>query len=772
MKRKKFLAGALALTLTVASFGVQYDDANAATKPKLSAKKKSISQGKSFKLSLKKVKGVKTISKVKWSASGKAVTLKKAKKSGVVVVGKTAGKAIVKAKVTYKLKNGKKKNANLKCKVTVKAASSSGASAADTQSASAASSAVASAGASAAASAAPTGGTNAQSAAPVSSEQASQAPTVAPTEAPTVEPTATPTVAPTKNPYYNNKGYYAEYDGSKSKSGKDNLYINYVMADSKEVNTKASVITNLRFKIDTESSFEMGIYVNTWGEKVTETTERVCNASELGEAAKVGTFTTDGTVGQEVDVEISGDALAAIDNERITFAFYADPTKVPMENQKYILHDMYAIYKGKTKDLYPVNLTFNTVGCTGTDEGLFATRQKDSSEITTDKYDSLAKLTEAKGYKFGTCVTYRQITSDPEFCNLVKKHCDSITATNEFKAYSLLDQEACKASADGMPTGMKYEQADTICEWAKENGLKIRGHALVWDQSMLQWFFNEGYEDNKVEDGVVTNRVDKETMTKRLQSYIEQVIMHFEEKYPGVIYCWDVVNEGITDETSPSNGGDADHYAIRTMRSGEKNPFYEVLGYEYIKIAFEAARDTLDKNKIEGIDLVYNDYNVFQTYNNKRNRVIELVKYLNADRKLVDTVGMQGYLGYGKQRNCLGDDLVTNVEATIVAMHEAGVKVQLTEMAMRNFTNTDKYMDAHAEFAKKMFSMLADINTKTEGAFTSMSLWAFIDDSTLNYKDDTYSYDINTPYSGLFDEVFTAKGSFNSIYEAFGGVLH
>jgi len=718
MKRTKLIAGVLAIAMAVTSITVSSTDADAAAKPKLTAKK-TVKVGQKFKL---KVKKITKKTKVTWKTSKKSVA-KITKKSGATatIAAVKAGKATI----TASCKTGKKKPVKVTCKVTVKA------------------------------------------------KKKVVEPTVTPTDsptsvpatstpvAPTAEPTATP--VPTDIPYYNTAGYYAGYDGNKSYNGKDNLYINYVMADSKEVNKLASACNKLTFKIDSIASYEMGIYVaacdkETWG----------CRASSLGESAKVGSFTTDGTVGQQVSVDLAGAALDAITNEKVSFGFYT--TAVDKSKQVYCLYDMYVGYNN-SDELYPVSLTYNTVGCTSSSKGIYSTRQKDSSAIISDSYESLASLTEAKGYKFGTCVTYDQIVGDKEFCNLVKKHCDSITATNEFKAYSLLNQGACKESADGMPTGMNYERADAICKWAEENGLKIRGHALVWDQSMCQWFFNEGYEENQLdEEGNVTNRASKEVVQQRLESYIEQVMTHFEKEYPGVIYCWDVVNEGLTDEQN-GNGGDAEHYYIRTEREGVKNPFYEVLGYEYVKIAFEAARATADKLGLKDVDLVYNDYNVFQTYNDKRGRVTRLVQYLNKDNKLVDAVGMQGYLGYGQQSNCLGDSLVTEVEKTIQALSDVGVKVQLTEMAMRNFTNTEQYMKAHAEFSEKMFKMLADINEKTDGAFTSMSLWAFIDDPTLNYTDDEYEYDIYTPYSGLFDEVFTAKESFNSIYTAFGGTL-
>ncbi len=737
MKKSRILSGALAIAMAVTSISVASVDNSAsaaAAKPKLNAKSKSIKVGEKFKIKVKKTKGVKKIVKTAWTPKkSKAVTLSKANNTSVTVKGKAVGKQKITGKVTYKIKS-KKATVKLSCTITVTDASanvSPSASAAAVQ----------------ATATAPAAG------------QATQVPA----GQTTAEPSATP--EPSKVPYYDQAGYYASYDGNKSSKGKDNLYVNYVMADSKEVNKEAKAVEKLTFKIDSESSFEVGVYVGSWDKGVTETSSRSLNAANQA-SAKVGSFTTNGQIGQEVSVDLSGDALDAITNERITFAFYIDPEKTAKELQRYCLYDMYAVYGGKS---YPVSLTFNTVGCTSSAKGIYSTRQQDSSEIVSDKYDSLASLTEAKGYKFGTVVTYNTI-QDKEFANLVKKHCDSITAANEFKAYSLLNQSACKESKDGMPTGMNWSQADAICEWAKENNLKIRGHALVWDQSMCQWFFNVGYEDNKTDaEGNVTNRVDADTMKARLESYINQVILHFEEKYPGLIYCWDVVNEGLTDNNDDNDKG-AGTYLIRSKRNGELNPFYEVLGEDYVKLSFQYARKTLTDNNIKNIDLVYNDYNVFQTYGiNKRKTVINLVKYLNADEKLVDTVGMQGYLGYGQQSNCLGDNLISGVKDTIKELSNAGVKVQLTEMAMRNFTNTDQYMNAHADFASRMFSMLADINEETNNAFTSMSLWAFVDDPTLNYTDDEYEYDIYTPYSGLFDETLTAKKSFRSIYEAFGG---
>ena len=57
---------------------------------------------------------------------------------------------------------------------------------------------------------------------------------------------------------------------------------------------------------------------------------------------------------------------------------------------------------------------------------------------------------------------------------------------------------------------------------------------------MCDWFFREGYKT----DGAY---VSADVMKNRLKMYIDEVMTHFEEKYPGAIYCWDVVNEAVAD---------------------------------------------------------------------------------------------------------------------------------------------------------------------------------------------------------------------------------
>ena len=394
----------------------------------------------------------------------------------------------------------------------------------------------------------------------------------------------------------------------------------------------------------------------------------------------------------------------------------------------------------------------------------------------------MAKLTQAKGYKFGTCVTYNLMKNDPEFCKLLAHHCDSITAMNEFKAYSLLDEDATLAAYKANPDDetcmpvMKYEKADFICEWAKKNNLQIRGHALVWDNSMEEnhkWFFTKGY---KQEGGEYASN---EICRKRLEYYVDQVMRHFQEKYPDVVYCWDVVNEGC-DENS------GDPLKIRQSRMGQ-NPFYyhcssepNGQGENYVHFTFDCAYNTREAMINEGllterskIELVYNDYNVIES--NKRPYVKGIVEMLNEDpnKQLCDSVGAQGYLGaYQKQDGCLDQSWVDKTTTTIKEFSDMNppVHVQLTEMAMRNFDwsyldEKNKAMYSHGEFAAQLFVGLADINAETNNSFTSMSMWAFIDDPVMNKVEESFDYWQYAPFSGLFDDCYRPKPAFKYAHE-------
>jgi len=370
------------------------------------------------------------------------------------------------------------------------------------------------------------------------------------------------------------------------------------------------------------------------------------------------------------------------------------------------------------------------------------------TEKTFKKQTSLAKLSEKYAFKFGTCISYDTV-NQANYKQMVKNDYNTITATNEFKAYSLLDQPA---SIKQNKVVMNYKHADAIAQFAQENGIGIRGHVLVWDAYMSDWFFREGFKR-------AGDYVSKEVMEERLSYYISEVITHFETNYPGLVYCWDVVNEAVADGSNEWVAGNP--YHIRKTRGGQKNMFYELMGEEYVYFAFKCARDTVNKLGCD-TKLFYNDYNTF--YQDKRDAIIRLVNHLNENEKLCDGVGMQGYIGgYGTQSGCMSKGDLSIIKQAIKMYSAIGVEVQLTEVAVRNYDNSEEVMKKHALFYGELIRTIVEV--KKEGAnFTGLTIWGIADNPSLDKNN--YSYKMNGPYCGLYNSNLQIKDSYIEVYRA------
>ena len=400
--------------------------------------------------------------------------------------------------------------------------------------------------------------------------------------------------------------------------------------------------------------------------------------------------------------------------------------------------------------------------------------KKDATEVTTN-YESLAKLAEKYGFKFGTNISSSALNNS-ELTKLIKHHFNSTTFSNEMKAYSLLNQSASEKNYENeqSPAAIDFTTADKMAAYAQENNLQIRGHVLTWDADMCDWFFREGYK----KDGAF---VSAKVMKDRLQTYIEQVMTHFQEKYPGVIYCWDVVNEAVADNYEEFESGDARH--VRKVRSGKTNLFYDHIGSDYVELSFQYAYETRKKLGAEGsIKLFYNDYNTFATYgSNKRDAIIELVKSVNSFAqdgagdylKLCDGIGMQSYIGgYGQQSGCMNSNDITSIKNAIEKFAAIGVEVHVTELAVRNYERSEEREQEHAAFYKKLMQTYVDINKAAQaegktGPITSLSIWGLFDSPYLAETD--YSYKMNGPYCGLFTELYQPKQAFKEVYQVLGG---
>ncbi|MBO4767280.1 MAG: endo-1,4-beta-xylanase [Lachnospiraceae bacterium] len=248
----------------------------------------------------------------------------------------------------------------------------------------------------------------------------------------------------------------------------------------------------------------------------------------------------------------------------------------------------------------------------------------------------------AHGLKVGTCLT-TTMTDNAAYSKLITQQFTSVTMENDMKPDYLFNQDKSKAAGDlvvEFNPNMKK-----MLDWAKENGMAVRGHTLVWYSQTPQWIFHEDFDEAKP-------FVTREVMLKRMESYIKQVFEKLkEEGYIDLIYAYDVVNEAWMEDGS--------------MRSA-MNPWYSVIGEDYIWQAFNFA----NKYAPASIDLYYNDYN-------EQYKTDTLEKFV---KTLVDENGNYLIDGIGFQAHLYTQDSLTDYFKTVDQLSKLGLKIQLTEL--------------------------------------------------------------------------------------------
>lgn len=324
-------------------------------------------------------------------------------------------------------------------------------------------------------------------------------------------------------------------------------------------------------------------------------------------------------------------------------------------------------------------------------------------------------------------------TYDPEYMALVKEHFNSVTMTNLMKSAYILRQKESRESADGSPV-LSYECIDDTLQWCMDNGVKMRGHTLVWHTQTPAWFFKEGYEDS----GAL---VDKETMLFRMESYIKQMLEHVQTNYPGVIYCWDVVNEAVD-----PNEGDPDSFFHCRMKNGEEsNYWYDTIGEGYVEAAFTYARRYADQD----VKLFYNDFNTYE--NAKRNYIFALCESLR-DKGLIDGIGMQGYWG-------IDYPSMSSINATIIYYATLGLEIQITELSVGVDEETEEFFEKQGKRYAEIFLSLKGLDTEGGGS-------ADITNVTLFGLKDHY-VDADKTNARLFDKDNQPKPAYDKVMNIF-----
>ena len=305
---------------------------------------------------------------------------------------------------------------------------------------------------------------------------------------------------------------------------------------------------------------------------------------------------------------------------------------------------------------------------------------------------------------------------------ILKKHYNSTTLSNLMKPCFLLDEEACKKAAadngdDVTEVDVTFDSCKESLDFCKENGIRMRGHVLVWHDQTPEWFFKKGYDAEK-------EYVSKEVMEKRLENYIKKVLTYCQTNYPGVIYCWDVVNECV-DNVSPDT---TDGWSCRTKFNGSTTHWYQIMGLDYVYKSFEYARKYADKD----VKLIYNEYNVFQKW--KRESIVKLLSILK-EKGWIDGVGLQPTVGLTYPAELKGSG-TESFETCLREYGKLGLDIQVTELSFeipKDKERSEANLKLQADRYEEMFKLLLEMDDDNGGPchITSVSIFGICDDYPL-----------------------------------------
>ncbi len=147
-----------------------------------------------------------------------------------------------------------------------------------------------------------------------------------------------------------------------------------------------------------------------------------------------------------------------------------------------------------------------------------------------------------------------------------------------------------------------FSQAETIVDFGVEHDMATRGHELI-GEAVPGWVSAASWT--------------AESLAQVLRDHVSAVVGHFRERNPGVIVQWDVVGDAFLADGTP-----------------RATIWQQVIGDDYLRIAFEAAREA-DPDALLFYDDFYDDVAVTQ---DAVASGVPIVPGANAERTTCDAV--------------------------------------------------------------------------------------------------------------------------------------
>ena len=329
---------------------------------------------------------------------------------------------------------------------------------------------------------------------------------------------------------------------------------------------------------------------------------------------------------------------------------------------------------------------------------------------------------------------------------ILQKHFSSITAENAMKPDTIWP--SIPGTAPAQPAASpNFGPADALITFAAANNLQVRGHTLLWHQTVPTWMIV----------GDLSNAANyRVTLQQHLRTYITATMNHFPN-----VYAWDVVNEVSSDTPNDPNPYRTASVWYQAYANGG------LAGKDYVVDAFRIAGEVRAAMGKPGIKLMLNDYNT--ELPGKRANIIKIIQDLQAAGAPIDGVGHQFHLSLGAD--------VAQVTAALTAVETLGLINHVTELDVSIYADPGTCFsqraippclaDLGASPSQTVLSQQATLYRALFTAFnrvsvTSISFWGVADNHTwLNSFPVTRT---NRPL--LFDTAGLPKWAFWTIVDS------
>ena len=401
--------------------------------------------------------------------------------------------------------------------------------------------------------------------------------------------------------------------------------------------------------------------------------------------------------------------------------------------------------------------------------------------------------------RFGFACETDEISNADTAKGLVR-HGNTTTPGNELKPQFVLWQYSQPTDltdfTDSAGTTIKVpksinfsEKMDPYLKAAKDAGIQIRGHVLVWHSQTFEWFFTKDYAFEVTYDsnGKPNNLVDKETMTARQEWYIKSVLKHVADweaangygEGKHLIYSWDVVNEAVADDARDNDtaflrgstpGTQDAHGNDYGCTEGGGSRWYQIYeSGEFIVNAFRFANAYAPAD----VTLCYNDYNEYMDYSGgdgtgawKTKGIERLVKLIqngeektvngNSVKPRIDAIGMQSHVGASWPG-------VSSYEGAIKRFLALDIDVQVTEFDIGTSNKDDTTnWSSYFKMLKKYGKNGSEASKYNGHCITGVTIWGINDENSWVSKG-------GSQYPLIFKESgssYVTKECFYSVLEA------